>query len=342
MQNHDDEAAGAPGFRVESKVVARRPATRRRRAHWRLAGAIALSLLAAAALAINHGCASWIAHGLVDAPNALAAVSDVIRPSPVLPPGVNQSLRIEAPGPPAASLSLWIMQPTAASDRNQPRGTVLVLHGIRDNKGSQLGTGRTLAAAGYRAVLIDLRGHGESTGDWLTYGFVESRDLQHALDSLQAQNLLTGPVGVVGSSYGGSIGIQFAGVDPRIKAVVAIAPFASVHDLIRCYAQQTGLSWFISDRAIDDGFRQACALTDCDLARVSPVSAAQATSAHLLLIHGRDDGNIPFEHSERLAHAAGDHARLVVLDGEDHVSIMRDDRGVIACEMLDWLSRWLR
>ena len=34
-------------------------------------------------------------------------------------------------------------------------------------------------------MLVDLRGHGGSSGRWLTYGVVESRDLSQLIDQLE-------------------------------------------------------------------------------------------------------------------------------------------------------------
>jgi hypothetical protein len=135
-------------------------------------------LLGAACLVVLLGVFAWKplqrvgASAIVNAPNRGL-------PSP---PTRARELRV-AVGPPSATLSLEIM------DAATPSATVFVLHGIRDEKESMRGWGRMLADAGFRAVLLDLRGHGRSTGDWLSYGVVESRDLARALDSMEAQGL---------------------------------------------------------------------------------------------------------------------------------------------------------
>ncbi len=308
------------------------PRAHRRHCWW---GAF-VALVATAWIIGSRGCANWVAHALVDSPNAYRSNDEIVQfDTAALPEGVNQHLRIDV-GPPAASLSVWVMHPSAGA----PRATILLLHGIRDSKESQLGFGRALTAAGYRAVLIDLRGHGGSSGRWLTYGATEARDLSQVLDHLEAAGLIARPVGVLGSSYGGSISLQLAGIDSRVKAVVAIAPFAHVRDLIRCYARQMNLSWLLTDQVIDDGFRQACELSVSDLARVDCAEAAAHSSARLLFIHGHNDANIPCSHSQRIAAAAGERAKLMLLDGEDHISIFRDERGVVRNAALDWFARW--
>src|SRR5881296_2633581 len=128
----------------------------------------------------------WLARAIVYAPNTDKVVDpdDDPKPERLAKLGVSRQLRA-AVGPPAASLSVWIIEPTNITSRS----TIVVLHGVQDTKRSMLDLGRRIAAGGYRAVLADLRGHGRSSGQWLTYGVIESRDLVQLLDALQQQGL---------------------------------------------------------------------------------------------------------------------------------------------------------
>jgi dipeptidyl aminopeptidase/acylaminoacyl peptidase len=60
---------------------------------------------------------------------------------------------------------------------------------------------------------------------------------------------------------------------------------------------------------------------DPSLRAISPLRAAAAADAPILLIHGRDDGTVPFSNSasmERALRNAGREVELVALRGEDH------------------------
>jgi pimeloyl-ACP methyl ester carboxylesterase len=258
------------------------------------------------------------ASAIVVAPNRGALAS----------PRVDGELRVLV-GPPAATLSLEIIDAPSA-----PRGTVFLLHGIRSDKTSMRSWGRMLAEAGFRAVLVDLRGHGRSTGDWLSYGVVESHDLAEVLDALETRGLRVGPVGVMGISYGAATAIEWAGRDPRISAVVAVAPFASLRAVVPGYAPLPLSASFVNG-AIDMAGREA----GFDPDDASPLVAMAHTGARVLLIHGEDDGKIPPWHSRELLAAGKDHAELVLVPGAGHRSIAADP--VVFARAPVWFGRYL-
>jgi len=241
-------------------------------------------------------------------------------------------------GPPPASLSCWVLDPS----RGHSHATVLVLHGIRDSAWSQLGVGRTLARRGYRAVLVDLRGHGQSSGKWLTYGVVEARDLSRVLDALHAQDLLVGAVGVAGFSYGGAVALQLAGRDPRISAVASVDTFTSLHDVVPLYVRRIVplLGRLITRRQIDDALARAGRTAGFDPRQASPLLALPHTRAAVLLIHGTADRHIPPSHARALfAAAPAARRRLVLIAGADHDGALGHPRTAQA--ITDWFRRWL-
>ena len=237
-------------------------------------------------------------------------------------------------GPPAATLSVEIVEPTTGSP---PRGTIFVLHGIRAAKGWMRGWASFLSAYGYRAVLVDLRGHGGSSGDALTYGVLDSQDLRRVLDTLITSRRVSGPVGAFGVSYGAATAIEWAGVDDRVRAVVAVAPFASLRDVVPGYLP-IRLPTFFTNRAIDLAGERG----GFDPDRASPLEAAQATRADVLLVHGAEDAKIPADHSRRIHAAAPDHTTLVVVPGRGHDDVTGSPEANLRSRAPAWFDAHLR
>lgn len=224
------------------------------------------------------------------------------------------ALEIEREG---ARIRAWVLDPEV-----EPRGTVLVLHGIHDSKASQLPTARRLAAHGYRAVAVDMRGHGESTGRFLTYGVEDSEDLSALVDRLEADGTLAEPLGALGTSYGAATAIQLAGRDPRVRSVVAISPFASLREVVPAYAHWMlgPAAWLIPDPWIDSVIDEAGQRAGFDPDAACPRCVAPERSGPLFLIHGREDRRIPWDQSRRIRDAGGQ-VELWVVDGAGHLDV---------------------
>ncbi len=80
---------------------------------------------------------------------------------------------------------------------------VLLAHGGGQTRLSWRRTQERLAAAGFRAIAIDLRGHGES--DWAPSGHYRIEDF--ADDLLRVADRLGTPPALVGASLGGLSGL---------------------------------------------------------------------------------------------------------------------------------------
>jgi pimeloyl-ACP methyl ester carboxylesterase len=99
---------------------------------------------------------------------------------------------------------------------------VVLLHGAGSTRTNVLDQAAVLGSHGYGVLLLDARGHGESEGRGMDFGWYGERDVDAALDFLDTQpTVATGRVGVVGLSMGGEVAIGAAGADTRVRAVVA-------------------------------------------------------------------------------------------------------------------------
>jgi pimeloyl-ACP methyl ester carboxylesterase len=94
---------------------------------------------------------------------------------------------------------------------------VLLLHGGGQTRHSWSGTARSLAAAGWHALSLDLRGHGES--DWSPRGAYDIDDF--AADLVAVAQTLPEPPVVVGASLGGMTALCAEG-EARESVLAAI------------------------------------------------------------------------------------------------------------------------
>lgn len=300
-----------------------------------------IRICALAAPAVFTGCAGYISRMVAVAPNYGARSPVAIEASQPAQTvfGLADHFRVKV-GPPEASLSVSRIDSKLPDDT---KGTILVLHGLGARAAWMLGAAHKLADAGYRVFLVDLRGQGGSTGDWLTYGLRESRDLVEVMNYLQRHNLAVGSFGVYGMSYGATTAIHLAARDNRIRSVVAVAPFSSLREAAPGYIHTVlpGIGHAIGEDSIQSSIDKAGGYAGFDPDDADAVTAIKLTKVPILLVHGSWDQLVAFEHSERLHEAAPQNSRLLVLPAGGHLGVWLDITGSISKHSVEWFDTYL-
>ena len=116
---------------------------------------------------------------------------------------------------------------------NPPRGTVILAHGIDGNASDMLPRAWFLARDHYNSLVVVLRAHGQSRGNYATPGYLEARDILGSLSYLRHGRHQGGPIAVFGHSYGAVAAIYAASRTPDIAAVVADGAFISFEKMMR-------------------------------------------------------------------------------------------------------------
>ncbi|MEM9073723.1 MAG: alpha/beta fold hydrolase [Myxococcota bacterium] len=250
---------------------------------------------------------AWAVPMIVAAPNAGG-------PRPTDAPDDAKPIRVLSEG---EEIEAWVLP------ADEPRATVVVLHGIHDRKDSMVPLGRALNGQGFQAILVDLRGHGASTGTHLSYGVHDRVDLRAILDVADSEGLLVEPVGVHGVSYGASTAILFAAHDPRVQSVVAIAPFASLREVVPAYGELIfgPVGRVLPSVWINDVVDRAGVAAAFNPDEACPRCAAEQIRAPLFLAHGDADVRIPPWHGELIARAHAGPTEVMVVPGANHGTI---------------------
>ncbi len=240
--------------------------------------------------------------------------------------------------------------PTAAPAA--PRGTVVLLHGWMMDGGSLLPWSLQLAEAGYRTITLDLRNHGRSGAAPAGYGTREAVDVVDAVAALRARGEISGPLHLLGVSYGAATAL-FSAADPRLQAerVVAFESFdnagAAIRDMLPHMLEiepEDGLQrltrqwirWRMQPETVDTAIRRAGETLALPLDGVDVGAALAQAPACVLLVHGAADRHVPVAHGRALA-AAAPRARYLEIPGEDHLSLpMRLDR--LAPTVVGWFD----
>lgn len=86
------------------------------------------------------------------------------------------------------------------------RGLIILQHGVRADKSTLVTRAKFLTQAGYAVLMFDFQAHGESPGSVITFGFLESRDSQAAVEFVR-KRFPGKPVGIIGISLGAAAAV---------------------------------------------------------------------------------------------------------------------------------------
>lgn len=213
--------------------------------------------------------------------------------------------------------------------------TIVILHGYMMFKETMAPWASVLAQTGYRVVLVDLRGHGQSTGDQVSYGKYETQDLIRMLDYLKALGLCDDKVGVLGLSYGATVALQWAAADPRVQAVVAIAPYNNPEDAAQRLAKELKIP--ISKPTLQAALALAAKRLDLKWADWSGEAAMRKLKEPVLLIGGGHDRICLPADIETLKKAAPAGTKVIMIPDVNHFVL-----GFLLHELAEPVKAWFQ
>ncbi len=181
------------------------------------------------------------------------------------------------------------------SDCFDVKGSVILLHGIRGSKESYLPTSAFLSKNGYNSLIIDLRAHGESQGDFCTFGSKEKTDISRWVDELQSKLGINHPIGIWGNSLGGAIALQSLEYDHRLSFGVVESTFSDLKSTIHDYmGQNFGFNLpVLTDFLID----RAGHIAEFDIFQIKPRESVEHIEQAVLMVHGEEDDQIDISYA---------------------------------------------
>ena len=103
--------------------------------------------------------------------------------------------------------------------------SVLLLHGSNGNRGHTLSRARFLASHGFAVLMVTLRAHGDSTGEYHDIGWGARRDVLAAVEFLESRRPGC-PIIVSGNSMGSAAAVFAAGeLGHRVHGYILESPY---------------------------------------------------------------------------------------------------------------------
>ena len=223
-------------------------------------------------------------------------------------PNTIDSAAVQFPSASGSQLKGWLLT------THEPSAAVILLHPLRSNRNSMLARAEFLVSQGFVVLLFDFQAHGESPGQQITFGHLESLDAIASVKFMQSR-YPTLPIIAIGSSLGGAAsilaepplpvaGLILEAVYPTIETAVA--------NRLQIYLGYFGkfieplLLWQLNFRL------------GISPQQLRPIAKAAAIKAPVLIISGSEDQRTTLADTQALYAAFNNDKDLWIVPGARH------------------------
>ena len=214
----------------------------------------------------------------------------------------------------------------------------ILIHGYTSKKEHMGNYAAYYAEKGFNVLMPDMRGHGESEGDYIGMGWLDRKDVLKWINLIISEN----PSAVItlhGVSMGGATVMMTAGEElpDNVKAIVDDCGYTSVWDIFSDELQYIfGLPTFpflntasiIAKLRAGYTFEEASALEQIKNAKVP-----------MMFIHGSEDNFVHTEMVYRVYEACPTDKELYVAEGAGHGGAVYIDPGVYYDKVFAFLEK---
>ena len=282
-----------------------------------------LTLICALGISLIFLVGMWVAGSVLSAP--------VNQPVGDMPSDLAGS-EVQFPSASGATIHGWFIP------GKKGVGAIILMHGVRANRLSMLDRARFLSHADYSVLLFDFQAHGESTGEHITFGYLESMDAQAAVSFLRSK-APNEKIGVIGVSLGGAAALLSS---PPLDVDANGAGNGLSHDhqaisnrlTLRLGGWASSLTPLLSWQ-----FKPRLGI---DAESLRPIDHIGKISSPKLLIVGAEDQHTTLEESRRLFDAASEPKQLWVVGGAKHVDLYPVTKKEYEQHVVGFFGKFLR
>lgn len=212
------------------------------------------------------------------------------------------------------------------------------MHGVRGNRGDMGEHATFLHAHGYSVLLFDFQAHGESSGDKITSGYLESRDASAAV-AFARSKAPNEKIAILGSSLGGAAAL-LAEPPLNVNAMILEMVYPDIRRAVKnriaivlgnwARAFSPLLTWQLKPRI------------GVDADWFSPIDRIANVHCPKLIIAGANDRHTTLEDSRALYAAAAEPKELWIIDNAAHENLYAVARADYEKRILNFLEKSFR
>ncbi|MBR3498126.1 MAG: alpha/beta hydrolase [Selenomonadaceae bacterium] len=190
---------------------------------------------------------------------------------------------------------------------------------------------------GWNVLVPDMRAAGESGGEFITMGALESRDVFDWAKKVSADNP-DAKIILHGVSMGAATVLMTAALEPKnLCAVVEDCGYTSAYEM---FAAQLKKIFGLPEYPVMPCADIVCKIhTGVKISDAAPLEVVDKIKVPILFIHGDADGLVPFEMMNRLFDKAAAPKEKFVVEGAGHADAKRKNPAVYFDRVFAFLDK---
>lgn len=215
-------------------------------------------------------------------------------------------------------------------------GLLIFVHGIGAYKEAYLQEVDDFTALGYDCFIYDQRAHGESEGDYCTYGYYEKYDLLEIVQYFRGSGY-SKPIGLWGRSLGGAVVLQTLPICNDVDFAIVESTFSDLRTIVYDYQKLwsgIGFHW-----SADYALSRAEKIAKFEAKEVKPAESALSITQPILVIHGTKDDRISIEYGRSIYDNIGSvNKQFIVVNGANHLNVAAVGGGKLRNQIIDFVG----
>lgn len=215
---------------------------------------------------------------------------------------------------------------------------VILVHGYRSEGAALTSVARKMVENGYNVLLPDLRGHGQSEGDYIGLGWDDRNDIIQWINRLIVENP-SNRIFLYGVSMGGATVMNVSGesLPPQVKAIVEDCGYTNVWDIIQDNLEMSELE---SEIALNFSNIITKIKAGYFISDSKPIEQVAKSDLPILFIHGTDDEVVPFFMLDELYKAKQGEKEILVVEGAKHTEAVTQEPEIYYQTVFDFFDKY--
>ncbi|MEW8956268.1 alpha/beta hydrolase [Clostridium sp.] len=207
------------------------------------------------------------------------------------------------------------------------KNTVILSHGYSGKAMDMTSFGKFYRESlGFNVLMPDARGHGDSEGNYIGFGWHEREDYKRWIDYIIKNNGEDSNIILHGVSMGAATVMMVSGENniDNVKGIIADCGYTSAKDILSYQMKKMyGLSRFplIYTTSFLCKLRSGYFFNEA-----SAIEAVKKTNKPILFIHGKEDKFVPLDMVYRLYESCNSNKKLYIVKGANHANSYFADR----------------